>query len=552
MKQLNRQSSTIAMDKITALYCRLSRDDELQGDSNSILNQKAILQKYADDNGFCNTIFFVDDGFSGTNFDRPDWQRLMGFVEEGKVGTLIVKDMSRLGRDYLKVGYYTEVVLPGADVRFIAINNGVDSANQQESDFTPFLNIINEWYAKDTSKKIRAVFKAKGESGKPLCTNPPYGYIKDPDDKNHWIVDETAADVVMDIFKMCIAGKGPSQIAKALSRRKILVPTAHFREIGINTPTKVSEDVFAWQPRTISDILAKREYLGHTVNFKTRKKSYKSKQKIKNEPSEWVIFENTHEAIIDQETFDIVQNIRNGRRRLTPMGKMPILSGMLYCADCGAKLYQVRARGWTHEQEHFVCATYRKQKGKCTSHQIRNVQVEQILLTEINRMLTFVREHESEFVELLSKKNERELNRQFQESSRELEQSMQRITKLDSIIQRLYEDNLDGKISNERFAKMTATYEQEQKDLEEQVAVLRKTLAAAKEQRINVDSFIAQVKKYTEVKELDAEIIRNLVKRIDVFTPEKVPGTRIKKQTVLIHWNFIGAVELPEEQKISA
>jgi len=552
MKQLNRQSSTIAMDKITALYCRLSRDDELQGDSNSILNQKAILQKYADDNGFCNTMFFVDDGFSGTNFDRPDWQRLMSFVDEGKVGTLIVKDMSRLGRDYLKVGYYTEAVLPGADVRFIAINNGVDSANQQESDFTPFLNIINEWYAKDTSKKIRAVFKAKGESGKPLCTNPPYGYIKDPDDKNHWIVDETAADVVRDIFKMCIAGKGPSQIAKALSRRKILVPTAHFRDIGINTPTKVSEDVFAWQPRTISDILAKREYLGHTVNFKTRKKSYKSKQKIKNEPSEWVVFENTHEAIIDQETFDIVQNIRNGRRRLTPMGEMPILSGMLFCADCGAKLYQVRARGWTHEQEHFVCATYRKQKGKCTSHQIRNVQVEQILLREINRMLTFVREHESEFVELLSKKSERELNRQFQESSRELEQSMQRITKLDSIIQRLYEDNLDGKISDDRFAKMTANYEQEQKDLEAQVAVLRKTLAAAKEQRINVDSFIAQVKKYTEVKELDAEIIRNLVKRIDVFTPEKVPGTRTKKQTVLIHWNFIGAVELPKEQKISA
>lgn len=442
--------------------------------------------------------------------------------------------------------------MPGADIRFIAISNGVDSANQQESDFTPFLNIINEWYAKDTSKKIRAVFKAKGESGKPLCTNPPYGYIKDPDDKNHWIVDETAADVVRDIFKMCIAGKGPSQIAKSLSQQIILVPTAHFREIGINTPTKVSEDVFAWQPRTILDILTKREYLGHTVNFKTRKKSYKSKQKIKNEPSEWVIFENTHEAIIDQETFDIVQNIRNGRRRLTPMGEMPILSGMLFCADCGAKLYQVRARGWTHEQEHFVCATYRKQKGKCTSHQIRNVQVEQILLAEINRMLTFVCEHESEFVELLSKKNERELNRKFQESSRELEQSMQRITKLDSIIQRLYEDNLDGKISDDRFAKMTANYEQEQKDLKAQVAVLRKTLATAKEQRINVDSFLAQVKKYTEVKELDAEIIRNLVKRIDVFTPEKVPGTRTKKQTVLIHWNFIGAVELPEEQKISA
>ena len=460
--------------------------------------------------------------------------------------------MSFYNKHYLKVGYYTEVVLPGAEVRFIAINNGVDSANQQDSDFTPFLNIINEWYAKDTSKKIRAVFKAKGESGKPLCTNPPYGYIKDPDDKNHWIVDETAANVVRDIFKMCVAGKGPSQIAKTLSQRQILVPTAHLHDIGINTPTKVSEDVFAWQPRTVSDILAKREYLGHTVNFKTRKKSYKSKQKIKNEPSEWVIFENTHEAIIDQETFDIVQNIRNGRRRLTPMGEMPVLSGMLFCADCGAKLYQVRARGWTHEKEHFVCATYRKQKGKCTSHQIRNVQVEQILLTEINRMLAFVRERESEFVELLSKKSEHELNRQFRECSRELEQATQRITKLDSVIQRLYEDNLDGKISDERFAKMTSTYEQEQKDLQARVITLRETLATAKTQQLNIDSFLTQVKKYTEVKELDAEIIRNLVKRIDVFTPEKVPGTRTKKQTVLIHWNFIGAVELPQEQKTSA
>ena len=552
MKQVNRQSSTIAMDKITALYCRLSRDDELQGDSNSIINQKAILQKYADDNGFGNTMFFVDDGYSGTNFDRPDWQHLISMVEDGKVSTVIVKDMSRLGRDYLKVGYYTEVVLPGADVRFIAINNGVDSANQQDSDFTPFLNIINEWYAKDTSKKIRAVFKAKGESGKPLCTNPPYGYLKDPADKHHWIVDEVAADVVRDIFHMCVAGKGPSQIAKALTERKIPIPTAHLRSMGINTPVKVSEDIYAWQQATISHILEKQEYLGHTVNFKTQRKSYKQKKKVNNDPSEWMIFENTHEAIIDQETFEIVQNIRNGRRRLTPMGEMPILSGMLFCADCGAKLYQVRARGWTHEQEHFVCATYRKQKGKCSSHQIRNVQVEQILLTEINRMLAFVRERESEFVELLTKKNEKDLSRQLRDSTRELEQAMQRITKLDGIIQRLYEDNLDGKISDERFARMTATYEQEQKDLEARVIALREVISKAKLHRLNIDSFLAQVKKYTEVRELDAEIIRTLVERIDVFTPEKVPGSRTKKQTVLIHWNFIGAVNLPQEQEKSA
>ncbi len=552
MKQLNRRPSSMVMELITALYCRLSRDDELQGDSNSIINQKAILQKYADDNGFRNTMFFVDDGYSGTNFDRPDWQRLMALVEEGKVGTVIVKDMSRLGRDYLKVGYYTEVVLPGADVRFIAINNGVDSANQQDSDFTPFLNIINEWYAKDTSKKIRAVFKAKGESGKPLCTNPPYGYLKDPNNKHHWIVDEPAADVVREIFRLCVAGRGPSQIASELERRKILIPVAHMVELGLTPTTRVPDDIYAWQGRTVADILMRMEYLGHTVNFKTKKKSYKSKKTIHNDPSEWMIFENTHEAIIDQEIFDIVQNIRNGRRRLTPMGEMPTLSGMLYCADCGAKLYQVRARGWTHEQEHFVCATYRKRKGQCSSHQIHNVQVERILLSEINRMMAFIREREDEFVELLTKNNEKALNRQLRDSTRELEQSMQRISKLDSIIQRLYEDNLDGRISDERFARMTATYEQEQKDLEARVITLREIISKAKVQQLNIDSFLLQVKKYTEVKELDAEIIRSLVERIDVFKPEKVPGTRTKKQTILIHWNFIGAVDLPDEQKKSA
>ncbi len=547
MKTTNRQTSTTG-DKITALYCRLSRDDELQGDSNSIINQKAILQKYADDNGFGNTMFFVDDGFSGTNFDRPDWQRLIGMVDEGLVGTVIVKDMSRLGRDYLKVGYYTEVILPGADVRFIAINNGVDSANQQDSDFTPFLNIINEWYAKDTSKKIRAVFKAKGEAGKPLSTTPPYGYLKDPNDRFQWIVDKEAADVVREIFRLCVAGYGPSQIATQLVNRRIMVPTAHARSHGFPTKHSMPEDPYCWEGRTVSYILERREYLGELVNFKTQKKSYKSKKKIQNDQSDWVVFEDHHEAIIDQETFDIVQNIRNGRRRWTPMGEMPVLSGMLYCADCGAKLYQVRSRGWNHEQEYFVCATYRKHKGQCSSHQIHNVQVEQILLIEINRMLAFVRERESEFVELLTKNNEKSLSRHLRDSTRELEQAQQRIAKLDTIIQRLYEDNIEGKISDERFAKMTANYEQEQRDLSARVITLRETISKAKAQHLNIDSFLKQVKKYTVVKELDAEIIRSLVERIDVYKPEKVPGTRTKKQTILIHWNFIGAVELPLEQ----
>lgn len=548
----NRQSSTIADGKITALYCRLSRDDELQGDSNSILNQKAILQKYADDNGFRNTMFCVDDGYSGTTFNRPDWQRLQSMIDDGHIGTIIVKDMSRLGRDYLQVGMYTEMVFPNADIRFIAINNGVDSANQADNDMTPFINIFNEFYAKDTSKKIRAVFKAKGNAGKPLCTNPPYGYLKDPNDKCHWVIDEVAAPVVKEIFSMCVDGKGPSQIAKELIRRGIPTPAEHFRSIGLNTNAKQPEFAGNWQQRTIADMLSRMEYLGHTVNFKTHKKSFKCKKTVYNDPSEWAVFENTHEAIMDQETFDIVQRIRDGRRRLTPMGEMPILSGMLFCADCGAKLYQVRARGWTHEQEHFVCATYRKIKGGCTSHQIHNVQVEEILLRQLRTITAYAREHEDDFVRLVTRQSEKELSRQLRDSHKELEQAQKRITKLDTIVQRLYEDNIDGKISDDRFSRMSATYEAEQKQLENRVVELDSFIARAKEQRLNVDSFLAMVHKYTEIPELTAEIIRSFVEKIEAYQPEKMPGTRTKKQTICIHWNSICAVDIPAEHEKTA
>ena len=391
------------------------------------------------------------------------------------------------------------------------------------------------------------MFKAKGNSGKPLCTNPPYGYLKDPNDKNHWVIDEQAAPVVKDIFKMCVEGKGPSQIAKALMGKGIPTPTEHYAALGINVPARKSEQAGFWQQRTIADILSKQEYLGHIVNFKTRKKSFKCKKKINNDPSEWVIFKNVHEPIIDQETFDIVQRIRDGRRRLTPMGEMPVLSGMLFCADCGAKLYQVRARGWTHEQEHFVCATYRKIKGGCSSHQIHNVQVEEILLREIRKITAYAREHEDEFVELVTKQNEKELNQQLRNSHKELEQATTRITKLDTIIQRLYEDNIDGKISDERFMKMTETYEAEQKELLMRKNEIKSFIVQAKEQSLNVDSFLKVVRKYTDITEITGEIIRSFVERIDVYKPEKVTGTRTKKQTICIHWNFIGAVDIPTE-----
>ena len=542
----SRQSYTAVKnnDKITALYCRLSRDDELQGDSNSIKNQKTILQKYADDNGFTNTEFFVDDGYSGTNFDRPDWQRLISLVEEGRIGTIIVKDMSRLGRDYLKVGYYTEVLFPGSDIRFIAINNNVDSANQQDSDFTPFLNIINEWYAKDTSKKIRAVFKSKGQSGKPLCTNPPYGYIKDPEDKTRWIVDEEAAKVVREAFHLCMQGYGPSQIAKEFTNRRIMNPTAHARKNGINIPdNRGHDDDYVWRGSTIVHMLSRQEYLGHTVNFKTYRKSYKQKKQMKNDPSEWMIFKNTHEAIIEESVFEVVQRIRDGRRRLTPMGEMPLLSGMIFCADCGNKMYQVRGRGWEHEKEYFVCATYRKVKGGCSSHQIRNVVVEELLLDGIRRVTAFARNFEEEFVEMVTKKTRSELDKSMRDSKRELEQAQARIAKLDEIIQRLYEDNIEGKISDERFAKMTANYEAEQQVLEKRVMELKSIMTEEKESALNVDHFLSLVRKYTDIKELTAEIIREFVEKIYVYKAERIDGRRV--QRIKIVWNCIGEFDPP-------
>lgn len=544
MNELYGQSCVATPSKITALYCRLSRDDELQGDSNSIKNQKTILKKYADDNGFINTEFFVDDGVSGTTFDRPDFQRMITEMDAGRIGTIIVKDMSRLGRDYLKVGYYTEIAFPNSEVRFIAINNGVDSANQQDSDFTPFLNIINEWYAKDTSKKIRAVFKAKGESGKPLCTNPPFGYKKDPDDKNHWIVDEDASKVVKHIFQLCIEGYGPTQIAHKLKDEGILTPSYYFKSIGLNPTAIITEEPYKWSARTVSNILDKQEYLGHTINFKTRRKSYKIKKKIDNDPSQWKIFKNTHEAIIDEETFSTVQKIRNGKRRRTPLGEMPILSGMVYCADCGAKLYQVRSKDWNHDKEYMVCATYRKRgKHNCTSHQIKNVDIEKALLYMIQQVTAFARDYENEFIELVTKNSNKELERKIRESKKELEQSHARVSKIDLLIQRLYEDNVEGKISDEQFIKMTSSYEKEQQTLTERINELNTIVKNEQEKVTNTSSFLNLVKCYTNITKLDAEIIRTFIERVYIYSVDTTSSRKIKK--IRIVFNFIGEINLP-------
>ena len=543
---MNRQSLTNPneQDKITALYCRLSRDDELQGDSNSIKNQKEILQKFAASNGFLNTSFFVDDGYSGTTFNRPDWNRLIGLVNDGKVGAVIVKDLSRLGRDYLRVGMYTEVLFPDANVRFIAVNNNIDSNNQTESDIAPFLNIFNEFYAKDTSRKVRSIFKSKGESGKPLATHPPYGYVKDPLDKNKWIVDEAAADVVREIFRLCIDGYGISQIANQLTARKILTPTAHAKESGLNIPAPCTDgEGYWWNPETVSKILSRMEYLGCTVNFKTYRKSYKDKRKIARDPSKWRIFENTHEAIIDRETFDIVQRIRDGKRRLTPMGEPNMLSGMLFCEDCGKKLYQVRTRSLKPERDYYVCAGYRKKRHGCTAHSIRNIVVEEILLKEMQRITAYARAHEKEFVEAVMNKSKSELAKTVRESRKELEKAQGRLKKIDVIVKKLYEDNADGKISDERFAKMIASYETEQKELESRSEELNVVIAQNNDSIEGANRFVSQVRKYTDIKELSAGLIREFVDKIYVSEKQVVDGKKVQKIRIL--WNCIGEFTPP-------
>ena len=528
---------------ITALYCRLSRDDDLEGDSNSIKNQKAILGKYAQDRGFSHPAYYVDDGYSGTNFNRPDFQRLIGDVNDGKIGTIIVKDMSRLGRDYLKVGVYTEITFPDAGVRFIAINDGVDSDSQQDNDFTPFRNIINEWYAKDTSKKVRAVFKAKGNAGKHLCTIPPFGYIKDKDDKQKWIVDEEAAETVKEIYRLCIEGYGPTQIARILTEHGIDTPVIHAKKVGIKYGSKENALSYIWDTQTVITILANPSYLGHTVNFRTKKKSYKSKKKIELPPEEWVVFKNTQEPIIDQDTYDTVQRIRQNKRRPSKMGEMSIFSGLVYCADCGKKMYLCRCTTM-QQKEYFNCSTYRKKsKSLCTSHQITVEAVEQIVLADIRKVLSYTSNHKQELLEQLRHNAEIKTKQMLSSQRRELEESEKRILTLDKLIQSLFEEKVAGSLSDERFRKLTSAYEQEQTELENRVKMLRAELSEASEKSDNIEKFMRLVNRYTDVPELTLEIVKEFIYRIIVHQAEKVDGHRT--QQVEIIYNCVGAITIP-------
>ena len=537
--------AVMSTEAVTALYCRLSRDDELQGDSNSIINQKKILQKYALDHGWKNIRFYIDDGISGTTFNRPGFQEMIADIEAGIVKRVIIKDMSRLGRDYLQVGMYTEIMFPEHDIHFIAVNDGVDS-KQGDNEFTPFRNIINEWYAKDTSKKIRAVMKVKGNAGEHLTTNAPYGYMKDPANPKQWVRDNDAANVVYDIGLYVMDGYGPSQIARLLKQRKILTPAAYYESKGINCNVKPQDDPYGWNASTVAHILDRwREYLGHTVNFKTTKKSYKSKKKIQNPESEWVIFENTHEPIWTESIADAVRLARQTRRRPTKMGEMGMFSGMMFCADCGSIMYQCRATGFRREQEYYLCAGYRKSRDICGStHSIRTVILEELILQNLCKVVSYAREQEDQFVKMVMDMDEKERSKGLAKKKKLLTDAEKRISELDRIFKHLYEDNITGKLTDERFKKLSADYEAEQAALQTQANSLREEIQEEESKCANVERFLSIVRKYTEIPELTPHILHEFVEKIVVHAATDPHSKTNRKQEVDIYYKGIGILEM--------
>lgn len=530
-------------DKITALYCRLSKDDMVDDESNSITNQKMILKKFADDNGFTNTAYYVDDGFSGTNFERDGFKAMMNDIENGKIGIVITKDLSRLGRDYLKTGELIEMIFPDYNVRYIAINDGVDTA-KSENELLAFKNIFNDWYARDCSKKIRAVFKAKGQSGKHLCP-PVYGYKHSETDKNLWVIDDEPAEVVRKIYRLCIDGYGPTQIARILTEQGVPTPTAYAISQGRNTCHKNAK-TYRWGTQTICHILEKPEYLGHTVNFRTHMKSYKVKKIVYNPQEEWQIFENTHEPIITQQEFDLVQEIRKGKRRLQRSNIVNAFSGMVYCADCGEKMYLSRRKNERPEQEHMRCSTYAKKQDSCTVHYIRTCVLREIVLGEINKVLETVKTNENEFIQAAMSNSVQIQSSELAKAKKSLKQAEKRIAELDKLFIRIYEDNVSGRISNERFDMMSTLYEDEQKALKSSADELRMFIDDAEKRSGDVTAFIDLVRKYEHIEELTPEIVHELIEKIVVHEADKSSGKRI--QQIDIYFRFDVAVSSIETE----
>lgn len=528
---------------VTALYARLSKDDDLVGDSNSIVHQKEILAKYAKEHGFTNIEFYADDGFSGTNFNRPDFQRMMADAEEGKISTVIVKDMSRFGRDYIMVGYYTEIYFSNLDIRFIAINDNVDSNIQTENDLTPFKNVFNEWYARDTSKKIRAVFKAKGNSGKHLTTNPPFGYKKDPNDKDKWIIDDEAAATVRRIFQMYVDGYRISEIGHKLTEEKVETPILYYMNRGIKTNAR-SEYPEIWDLMSIKYILSQTAYAGHTVNFQTAVKSYKTKKQVNLPRNQWVIFRNTQEAIIDEKTFETVQQMRKAKRARTKYNEPNMFSGLLYCADCGNHL-TIQRVARNRKMDNFSCATYRKKKkGLCSCHRILVSDLETIVKNDLQKVCEYVFLHEKEFTDEYLSGSKRETAKFQSKTKAELKRLSERQEEIGKIIRKLYEDNVNNRITDERFDFLAKSYEDEDNELKTKIQEFKNALASSVQEEEKLSKFLKVVKSYTEIEELTPEILNSFIEKIYIGETEKYDGR--KMQEVEIIYKFIGAINLPQ------
>ena len=525
--------------KITILYCRLSNEDLLDGESNSVQNQRAILTRYAADHGFTNTRILVDDGYTGTNFNRPGVQEGLALVEQGLVGTWIVKDMSRFGRDYLQVGRYTEIVFPSYDVRFIAVNDAVDSA-KGDNDFTVIRNVFNDFYAKDTSKKVRAVMRSKGTSGKHLG-KPPYGYRSDPQDKDRWILDEDAAPVVKRIFDLAIAGVGPCRIARILEADGVLTTKALYAQ---RKGKPAPEHPCHWIEQSVVGILERMEYTGCVCNFKTYSKSYKLKKRIPNAPEDMFIVPDTQEAIVPQAQWDRVQELRKNKRRITKGKRQGLFSGLAFCADCGGKLHFGTCKSFEGHQDRYVCSHYKSGRGTCSAHYIREEVLRDVVLERIRAVTEIILSDVEGFQEDWLHCRREDQQKSIREDKRRLAQAKKRLADIDVLMTRIYEDMVLGNLSRERYQKMAENYEAEQASLKNEIIGLEDWVETREEMDDSLDQFVALVEKYVDIPELTPTIVNEFIKKIIVYAPEKSGTKRVQK--VRIIFNFLDELDMPE------
>lgn len=529
-------------DKITALYCRLSRDDEMAGESNSIKNQKLILSKYAEDNKFQNISFFVDDGYSGTTFTRPAFMEMMELAEQGNIGTIIVKDHSRLGRNRLIVGQLLEEDFVRLNIRYIAIMDNIDSSKGL-NDFLPIQDWFNEMHAKNTSQKVRAVLKSKGESGISLVNNVPYGYKKDENDKTKWVIDEPSAKVVKEIYNLFIQGHGTFEISRILTKRNIMTPAEYFVSIGRTFPTRLQTLKHQWNATTVASILDRQEYIGDTVNFKYTIRSYKDKTKVAIPKEDWQIFKNTHEPIIDEYTWNIAQQLRNNRKKPTRSGKKSIFSGLLFCNDCGKKMYFQSPVTDLNAKDHYRCSSYKKNISLCTSHWITDEVLQSLVLENIQKVVSYMKNYEDLFIREQLAKSSKDEAKQISKNKKELEQAKKRIIEIDNLFMHIYEDNISGKITDERFRNLSFSYDKEQKELKTKIEQLSKEINNTEKKTTDLTQFISNVKKYTEITELTPEILNELIEKILVHQTKKVNGKKV--QEIDIYYRGVGIISFP-------